>query len=221
MRVFLATILMFLALPAVAQNNAPAAKVPDLTGIYAAVPLSTTLPGGLKGTGTLADIALQPAASATAKARNLQDDPAKNCQVVGPFRMMARDDNRIEVVAADDRIAVLFEQNNLGNIRWIYLRRAHPAKVQPSWVGDSTGTWEADTLVVDTIGFNETTWLNDAGAPHTVNLHLVERYRLLPGGKYLEYKVTAEDPQALAKPYSYTRYYEKSNIELKEDFCGR
>ena len=213
--------LMFLALPAAAQNNAAAAKPPDLTGIYVAVPLNTTLPGGLKGSGSLAEIALQPAAAATAKARDLATDPARNCQVVGPFRMMAREDNKIEIVASDDRVAMLFEQFNLGNIRWFYTRRAHPAKLQPSYVGDSTGTWEGDTLVVDTVGFNEQTWLNDVGAPHTVNLHLVERYRLVPGGKYLEYKVTAEDPQALAKPYSYTRYYEKSNIELKEDFCGR
>jgi len=221
MRVFLTTILMFLALPAGAQNNAAPAKVPDLTGIYQAVPLNTTLPGGLKGAGTLADLALQPAASEKAKARDLKDDPAKNCQVIGPFRMMARDDNKIEMVASDDRIAVMFENTALGNIRWIYTRRAHPAKLQPSWMGDSTGTWEGDTLVVDTVGFNESTWLNDLGAPHSANLHLVERFRLLPGGKYLEYKMTAEDPQALAKPYSYARYYEKTNVELKEDFCGR
>lgn len=63
------------------------------------------------------------------------------------------------------------------------------------------------------------TWLNDAGAPHSTSLHLVERIRPLQGGRVLEYKVTADDAKTLAKPYSYTRYFERVKDELKEDFC--
>ena len=179
--------LIVLAVPSVAQNTTSSTHAPDLTGVYEAAPLSAALPGGLKANGTLADIALQPAAIATAKARDLKDDPAKNCQVIGPFRMMARDDNRIELVTSDDRITVLFENNALGNMRQIYLSRKHPGKTELSWMGDSVGSWDGDTLVVDSIGFNDRTWLNDAGAPHSDKLHLVERYRLLPGGNIIDY----------------------------------
>lgn len=220
-----AAALAFLASPIAsigeAQDKTGSAKPPDLAGVYEPVAPETPVPGGLKNIGTLSDIALQPSALAIAKARNLQDDPAKNCQVVGPFRMMARDDNRFELVTSDDRISVLFENNALGNMRNIFLLRKHPEKMQLTWMGDSVGSWEGDTLVVNATGFNDRTWLNDAGAPHSDKLRLIERYRLLPGGKILEYKVTAEDPEAIAKPYTYTRYYQRSKTEIKEDYCGR
>ena len=68
-------------------------------------------------------------------------------------------------------------------------------------------------------GFNERTWLNDTGAQHTDALHLIERIRPVLGGKYLEYKVTADDPKALAKPSTYVRYCEKLTTEIMEDVC--
>jgi hypothetical protein len=75
------------------------------------------------------------------------------------------------------------------------------------------------TLVVDTTGFNDQTWLNEEGAQHSDALHLVERIRPVLGGQYLEYKVVAEDPKTLAKPYSYTRYYKKLETEVTDDPC--
>jgi hypothetical protein len=81
------------------------------------------------------------------------------------------------------------------------------------------GPLEGDTLIVDTVGFNDSTWLNDNGAPQSDALHLVERIRPILKGKYLEYVVTADDPKVLAKPYSYTRYYEKLKTEIMEDVC--
>ena len=140
--------------------------------------------------------------------------------VVGPFRMMARDDARFELLPTADRITMLFENTALGNKREIYLGRAeHAAKLAPSYLGDSIGRWDGDTLVIDTVGFNDFTWLNDAGAPHSEALRLVERIRPLPGGQVLEYQVTADDREALAKPYTYTRYFQRSGTELQEDFC--
>ena len=104
-------------------------------------------------------------------------------------------------------------------MRNLYLTRGHPAKREPTWLGDSVGRWEGDTLVVDTTGFNDRTWLNEEGAQHSDALHLVERIRLLQRGQYLEYKMTAEDPKTLAKPYSYTRYYKKLDTEVVDDVC--
>ena len=73
--------------------------------------------------------------------------------------------------------------------------------------------------MVDTNRFNEHTWLNSAGAPHSEDLRLTERYRLVDGGKYLEVRMTAEDPKVLTAPYTYTRYYERVNTEIQEDIC--
>jgi hypothetical protein len=197
-----------------------AAKLRDLSGVYEGLPLSAAVPGGLKSSGLLSDIALLPAAQEAAKSRNLDFDPAKHCMVIGPFRMMAREGTRFEVLTTEKRITLMFENIALGNKREIYLGRTqHPAKLEPSYLGDSIGHWEGETLVVDTVGFNGATWLNDAGAPHGAALHLIERVRPIQSGHYLEYQVTAEDPNTLAKPYNYTRYYQRGSTELKEDFC--
>lgn len=203
-----------------AATAADAARLRRLAGIYALAPAGATVPGGLKAAGMPSEIALLPAAVETAKSRDLAFDPAKHCMVVGPFRMMAREGTKFEVLTTANRVTLLFENIALGNKREVYLGRTqHPVKMEPSFLGDSIGRWEGETLVIDTVGFNDFTWLNDAGAPHSDALHLIERLRPLQGGTYLEYQVTAEDPKALARPYTYTRYYQKSNTELKEDFC--
>jgi len=116
-------------------------------------------------------------------------------------------------------IVMFFENLSHGLMRTIYLNRSHPERLGLTWLGDSTGRWEGNTLVMDTVGFNDRTWLHDAGAPHSEALHLVERIQPILDGRYLEYKVTADDPKALAKPYSYTRYYEKLRTEIQEDIC--
>jgi hypothetical protein len=197
-------------------SRAIAVEPPDIAGVYQAIPDGTTLPGGLGNEGSPEKVALRQM-----KTGDLKRDPAKMCQPIGPFRMMARANTKIELAPALARgmVVVLFEDASHGLIRTIFLNRGHPEKTALNWLGDSIGRWEANTLVVDTIGFNDQTWLNDAGAQHSDALHLVERIRPILSGKYLEYRVTAEDPKSLAKPYTYTRYYEKLKSEIKEDVC--
>ena len=191
----------------------------DLQGVYQSIPDRVTLPGGLKNAGSPASIALLPEAAQKAKSVDLKSDPWKMCQPVGPFRMMAKDQTKIELAQVSDRIVMLFEDLSHGLMRTIYLKRGHSAKLEPTWMGDSVGRWEGDTLVVDTTRFNDETWLNEEGAQHSDALHLVERIRPVLGGQYLEYKMTAEDPKALAKPYTYTRYYKKLDTEIMDDIC--
>lgn len=187
---------------------------PDLEGVYQSVSDKTTLPSGLKKAGSPAAIQLLPGKPlASAK------DPWKTCQPVGPFRMMAAVGTKIELAPVSAMIVMLFEDLSHGMMRTIYLKRGHPAKLEPTWLGDSVGRWEGETLVVDTIGFNDQTWLNERGAQPSDALHLVERIRPVMGGEYLEYKMTAEDSKALAKPYSYTRYYKKVDSEIMDDLC--
>jgi hypothetical protein len=175
----------------------PAAAAPDLTGVYQAIPQGTTLPGGLKNSGGPGEIAVQPAAARQMKQVDLKEDAAKLCLPVGPFRMMARDRAKIELAPGPATLVMLFEDISHGHVRTIHLSRPHPGKLELSWLGDSVGRWERDTLVIDTVGFNDRVWLNEKGAPHSDALHLVERIRPVMGGKFLEYKVTAEDPKAL------------------------
>jgi len=216
----LTALLMVSAQNGITQDRrAPAELPPDISGVYQAIANRDTLPGGLRNTGSPSDIVLLPAAEQQRKNVNLSADPEKMCQNIGPFRMMARDRTKIEIAPARSTIVMLFEDISHGNMRQIFMMRGHPEKLTPTWLGDSVGKWMGDTLVVDTIGFNDQTWLNDAGAQHSDALHLVERIRPILGGRFLEYRVTAEDSKSLAKPYTYKRYYERLETDIMEDIC--
>ncbi len=195
--------------------SVPLSAQPDVRGVYQAIRNDVTLPNGLKNTGTPGAIQLVR----TAALESTSKDPWKMCQPVGPFRMMAVDGVKIELAPAESRIVMLFEDLSHGMMRTIYMKRGHREKMEPTWSGDSVGRWEGDTLVVDTAGFNRETWLNDQGAQHSEALHLVERIRPVLAGRYLEYKMTAEDPNALAKPYTYVRYFQKLDSEIMDDVC--
>ena len=81
----------------------------------------------------------------------------------------------MEIVQTPGRVLMLFEFSHF--IRQIYTDgRKHNTDLGPTWLGDAIGHWDGDTLVVDTIGFNDKTWLDRAGHPHSTDLHLVERY---------------------------------------------
>jgi hypothetical protein len=96
---------------------------------------------------------------------------------------------------------ILFE-GNIHSYRQIFLdRKEHPKELNPSWYGDSIGRWDGDTLVVDTVGFNDRTWFDFAGHPHTEQLHTIERFRRMDLGM-IEYNVTIEDPGAYTKPFT-------------------
>lgn len=202
-----------------ARPPARPAAPPSLAGIYQTIPNDETLPGGLKNTGGPDAITLTPAAIELSKTSDLTEEASKLCLPVGPFRMMARDGVKIELVNTPETIVMLFEDVSHGYLRTIHMNRPHLKTFEPSWMGDSTGRWEGRTLVVDTIGFNDRTWLNAHGAQHSDALHLVERIRPLPGN-VLEYRVTATDPKALARPSTYVRYYRKLATDvMAEDFC--
>jgi len=204
---------------ATAQQSHSVSSPPNLQGVYQSIPDQTTLPGGLKNSGSPAAIALLPEAAKQAKTVDLKKDPWKMCQPVGPFRMMAKEQTKFEIAQVDAMIVLLFEDLSHGMMRPIYMKRGHPPSFEPDWLGDSVGRWEGGTLVVDTVGFNDRTWLNEEGAQHSDALHLVERIRPMQGGQFLEYKMTAEDLKTLAKPYTYTRYYKKLDSEVVDDPC--
>ena len=100
------------------------------------------------------------------------------------------------------RILVLFGG---GNRNWRVIHtdgrpQGQAAEAVPSYYGNSVGRWEKDTLVVDSVGFNERFWLTNGGLPHTEALHLVERFSR-PDLNTLRYEVTVDDPRTYTRPW--------------------
>ena len=97
--------------------------------------------------------------------------------------------------------------------------RGHPDNPPPSNYGHSIGWWEGDTLVVDTVGFNEDFWLDRRGLPHTEQLHTIERFTRT-NKNTIDYKLTIDDPGAYERPFDggFTLRYNE-NQELFEYVC--
>jgi hypothetical protein len=110
-------------------------------------------------------------------------------------------------------------------LRHIYLNVPHSANPRPSWYGESIGHYEnSDTLVVDTIGLNDKTYVDNFRTPHTTQLHVVERFKIVNGGEGLEVTVHVEDPGAFTTPWNATQRYRRDQREqevpLHEMVCA-
>ena len=106
--------------------------------------------------------------------------------------------------------------------RQIYLDgRSHPKDPNPSYMGHSVGHWERDTLVVDTVGFNDRLWLTFGHYPQTEQLHVTERYRR-PDLGHLELEITFDDPGTFKKPWKMRRVsvLAPKETELLEYVCA-
>jgi len=103
--------------------------------------------------------------------------------------------------------------------RRIHLNVPHSANPKPSWYGESVGKYEGDTLVVDTIGLNDKTFVDNYRTPHTDKLHVVERWRMIDEGKTLEVEMTIEDPGTYNQPWKAVRRFNRSEAKLGEEIC--
>jgi hypothetical protein len=97
--------------------------------------------------------------------------------------------------------------------------RDHPKDPDNNWMGDSIGKYEGDTFVIDTIGFNDKTWLDQTGHPHSDALHVIERFRR-PDREKLELTVTIDDPKAYTKLYTGTKMYGLADTPMGETLCA-
>jgi hypothetical protein len=106
-------------------------------------------------------------------------------------------------------------------VRHVYLNVAHSPNLKPSWFGESVGYYESDTLVVDTIGLNDKTFVDNFRTPHTEKLHVVQRFQLVDGGKMLEVKLHVEDPGAFTTPWdAIQRYRRVDDSPMVEETCA-
>jgi hypothetical protein len=110
-------------------------------------------------------------------------------------------------------------------VRHIYLDVPHSANPEPSWYGESVGHYEnGDTLVVDTIGLNTKTFVDNYRTPHTDKLHVVERFKLVNGGKTIQVDIHVEDPGAFTTPWNavqrFARWDKGTILDKGESICA-
>jgi len=140
---------------------------------------------------------LLPEARKIMAARQAKDDPTANCLPVPPFR--TRGGYPWRIVTAPSYVFFLYEV--MHGFRQVFMDgRKHPDDLDPSWYGHSIGSWDRDTLVIDTVGYNDKTWLDGRGHPHSEQLHTVERYTRKSLGT-MEMEILIDDPGAYAKPF--------------------
>jgi hypothetical protein len=123
-----------------------------------------------------------------------------------------------QIVMTPKGMLMIFEYDH--TVRQIFTDgRPHPEDVTPTYMGHSIGKWDGDTLVVDTIGFNEKTWLDRDGHPHSDQLHVTERFRRVDADN-IQDDITMEDPKALAKPWKTQLNFQlKPTWDLQELAC--
>jgi hypothetical protein len=158
---------------------------------------------GRQPTEQLADLntpILKPWAKEVVRKRNelvLSGKPANpphaSCWPVGVPGFLLRPMTQAMYVVQTPKV-VLMILSSKQEIRHIYLTDKHSANLRPSWYGESIGRYEGDALVVDTIGIDERTWVDGFGTPHTKDLHVIERFRLIEDGAVMEANVHVEDP---------------------------
>ena len=147
------------------------------------------------------------------------DDPTARCLPAGIPRTIMLGLFPQQVIQTPKQIVILYEYMNV--FRVIPLNAKHRDEdLIPSYMGDSVGHWEGDTLVVDVIGFNDKTWLAGTGTFHTDALHITERYTRVDKDQ-INYEVTMEDPNVLTKPWIlHSTMMLREGTRLEEMVCA-
>jgi hypothetical protein len=204
---------------------------PDLTGLWQrarGMARQRTGNAGLAMGPNLADFMrpgetippMLPAAEALYKERQanfMADRPSSRCLPHGiPDQMLIG--VPLKIVQTPGVTFILYEE--FARFRQIFTDGRGPAPVAaPAWLGYSIGKWDGDSFVVDTRGFNDKSWLDDSGRPHTEALHTVERFRRTDFG-HMDVEITIDDPQAYTKPWSFPLQFEfLADTEIIEDVC--
>ena len=126
----------------------------------------------------------------------------------------------IYFVQTPQQVWILWQRDHL--VRRIYLNREHSLNPKPSWFGESVGRYENGELVIDTVGFAEHpySFVDNWRTPHTKDLHMVERWKVVDGGNAIEATVTFDDPGAFNAPWSGLVRWTKLNRPILESVCA-
>jgi hypothetical protein len=174
---------------------------PDLSGVWTKISpkYSRNIAADLKPE------EIQPSARALVQEReeNLERDYMNVvCVPLGPGYPTAGDSTGVEMVKIVQTPALIMLLNPDLTYRQVFMDGRPLEKTpNPNWMGYSVGHWDGDTLVVDSFGFNDRTWLDHEGHPHSEALRMTERYRRRDFGN-LDLEVTFSDPQVYARPWT-------------------
>ena len=161
---------------------------------------------------------MRPEAVAVLREHLPGTNPADSCLPLGiPFAFLVSEPDKI--VQTPGLTIMMFESADAH--RQIYTDgRPLPKDPEPAWLGYSVGKWEGDTLVVETAGFNDRTWLDGMGHPHSEALRVVERYRRRDFG-HMDVQVTFDDPKMYTKPFS-IKFTQRllADSDILEFFCA-
>jgi len=188
---------------------------PDLSGIWQ-IDLTKCRPGqpcendSDGGAREFSDIAIhlgsglpyQQWASEVVKKRTAdlgKDDPVALCQPAGALRLLTYPLYR--KIIQTPAVTVILSERDVTYRQLFTDGRPLPKDPEPTWNGYSVGKWEGDTLVVETVGFHDGTWLDRRGSPLTEAGRMTERFRRTSFGK-LDIEVTVDDAQAYTKPWT-------------------
>lgn len=144
-------------------------------------------------------------------------DQTLQCQPPGVPRL-SFDAMPFEIMVQAKQVVLMHQWNRL--VRFVDIDKAHSEPLGPTFLGQSVGRWEGDTLVVDTNGFNDSTLLDAQGLPHSDQLQVIERYSLSNNGKRLDAVITINDPQTFSVPWNTKVSFKRlNNVRIAEDVC--
>jgi len=123
-------------------------------------------------------------------------------------------------IQTPQEVRILWQRDHI--VRRIYLNREHSSNLKPSWFGDSVGHYENGELVIDTVGFveHQYSFVDNYRTPHTKDLHVVERWKMVDGGNAIEATVTVDDPGAFRAPWSGLVRWTKTKGSMEESVCA-
>jgi hypothetical protein len=124
----------------------------------------------------------------------------------------------IYFLQTDKQVIILNQLNQ--QFRHIYLNVPHTPNLKPSWYGESVGHYEGDELVVDTIGLNDKSTVDNYRTPHTDQIHVVERFKMIEDGNILQAVVSVDDPGAFNMPWTAVQRWRRVEREMPEDICA-
>src|SRR5690242_20739421 len=161
---------------------------------------------------------MRPEAAAIVRQRAGDSIPSKSCLPIGlPLDTMVSEVSKI--VQTPGLIVIMLENDSA--VRQIYTDgRKLPSDPSPSWFGYSVGKWEGNTLVVDTVGFNDKSWLDVMGHPHSEAMHLRERYSRRDFG-HMDVETTVDDPVMYTRPFTVKVTHElQADSDILEYICA-
>jgi hypothetical protein len=145
--------------------------------------------------------------------------PKERCWPVGVPAFLLLPATPVYFIQTPKQVSMIWMQDH--QARQVYMDVPHSANVKPSWFGESVGHYEDDTLVVDTIGISSKSYVDNYQTPHTDQLHVIERFRMIENGKMLEVNVHVEDPGAFTTPWNALQRYRRTNTgPMAEVVCA-